>query len=60
MLFIIKEKRESELLLNNAQERYLQFLEDYPDLENRISQYHIASYLNIAPESLSRIRANLK
>ncbi len=60
MLFIIKEKKESELLLNNAQERYLQFLEDYPDLENRISQYHIASYLNITPESLSRIRANLK
>jgi len=60
MLFILKEKKEAELLLNNAQERYLQFLKDYPDLENRISQYHIASYLGIAPESLSRIRSNLK
>jgi CRP-like cAMP-binding protein len=60
MVFILKEKREAELLLNNAQERYQQFLVDYPNLERRIAQYHIASYLNITPESLSRIRAALK
>lgn len=60
MLFILKEKREAELLLNDAQERYLQFLKDFPNLEHRLNQYHIASYLRIAPESLSRIRKNLK
>lgn len=60
MLFILKEKREWELLLNNAQERYMQFLRDYPDLERRLSQYHIASYVGITPESLSRIRASLR
>lgn len=60
MLFILKEKREFEFLLNNAQQRYLQFLKDYPNLENRLSQYHIASYLGITPESLSRIRSSLK
>ena len=60
MVFILKEKREAELLLNDAQERYQQFFADYPDLETRIAQYHIASYLGITPESLSRIRANLK
>jgi len=60
LIFILKEKREAGLLLHDARERYLQFLGDYPNLENRISQYHIASYLGIAPESLSRIRANLK
>ena len=60
MLFVLKEKREAELLLDNAQERYQQFLEDYPDLEGRIAQYHIASYLGVTPESLSRIRAGLK
>lgn len=59
MLFILKEKREAELLLNDAQERYLVFLKDYPNLENRLTQYHIASYLGITPESLSRIRANI-
>jgi CRP-like cAMP-binding protein len=57
MVFILKEKREAELLLNDAQERYQQFLVDYPNLEKRIAQYHIASYLGITPESLSRIRA---
>ncbi len=60
MLFILKEKREWELLVNNAQERYVQFLRDYPDLERRLSQYHIASYVGITPESLSRIRASLR
>ena len=60
MLFILKEKREWEFLLQDAQERYLQFLEDYPDLEQRLSQYHIASYLGITPESLSRIRSGLR
>ena len=60
MLFILKEKKESELLLNSAQERYLTFLKDYPNLEKRLNQYHIASYLGITPESLSRIRSNLR
>jgi CRP-like cAMP-binding protein len=60
MLFILKEKREAELLLDSAQERYQQFLVDYPGLEKRIPQYHIASYLGIVPESLSRIRSSLK
>jgi CRP-like cAMP-binding protein len=60
LIFILKQKREAGLLLHDAGERYMQFLADYPNLENRISQYHIASYLGIAPESLSRIRAHLK
>jgi len=60
LLYIIKEKREYELLMNSAQERYLQFLEDYPNLEERLNNYHIASYLGITPESLSRIRTNLR
>ena len=60
LIFILGQKRESELLLIDARERYRQFLVDYPNLVNRINQYHIASYLGITPESLSRIRANLK
>jgi len=46
--------------MNSAQERYLQFLEDYPNIEERLNNYHIASYLGITPESLSRIRTNLR
>lgn len=60
LLYIIKEKREYELLMNSAEKRYLQFLEDYPNLEGRLNNYHIASYLGITPESLSRIRTSLR
>ena len=55
--FAIKEKREIELVTLEAKERYEIFKKEYPDLENLISQYHIASYLGISPTQLSRIRA---
>lgn len=59
-LFIKKEKREAQLLLDDATTRYQKFLTEYPDLENRVKQYHIASYLGISPVSLSRIRKNIQ
>lgn len=40
-------------------ERYQQFLRSYPSLAERIPQYHIASYVGIKPQSLSRIRKRL-
>jgi CRP-like cAMP-binding protein len=40
-------------------ERYQEFLQSYPDLAQRIPQYHIASYVGIKPQSLSRIRRRL-
>ena len=39
--------------------RYLKLQETRPDLINRIPQYHLASYLGVTPESLSRIRKRL-
>jgi CRP-like cAMP-binding protein len=60
ILFIKKEKRESALLLDDAKTRYLSFQEEYPGLETRLKQHHIASYLGITPVTLSRIRAQLK
>lgn len=39
--------------------RYLKLLEERPALCNRVSQYHIASYLGIKPETLSRIRKRI-
>jgi CRP-like cAMP-binding protein len=59
-LFMKKEKRESSLLLDSAQTRYMNFRDEYPGLENRISQRLIASYLGITPVTLSRIRARLR
>ncbi len=55
--YIIKEKREAEFLLCNAEERYLRFINDNPGIYKRIKRHYIASYLGIAPESLSRISA---
>jgi CRP/FNR family transcriptional regulator, anaerobic regulatory protein len=54
-----KTQREISLLVKNAEERYMTFRNMYPHLENKISQYHIASYLGITPVSLSRLRKNL-
>ncbi len=56
MLFVEKEKREKEFLSDDAETRYMTFLNKYPKLVKRISLYYIASYLGITPEALSRIR----
>ncbi|MCK5774945.1 MAG: Crp/Fnr family transcriptional regulator [Bacteroidales bacterium] len=58
-MFIRKEKKEISLI-RDAPQRYLTFKNEFPCLLDRIPQHYIASYLNIAPESLSRIKKNLK
>lgn len=55
--FIKKCQRESEFLQLTAKERYLSLLDRYPKIEDRVPGYHIASFLGIHPESLSRIRS---
>jgi CRP/FNR family cyclic AMP-dependent transcriptional regulator len=42
-----------------AQERYLEFLERYPQIPQRVPQHYIASYLGVSPEFLSKIRSRL-
>ena len=49
-------KRILSQLQLTASERYELFLEQYPDIEHYTRNYHIASYLGITQESLSRIR----
>lgn len=49
----------AELMVLGPKERYLKLLEDRPDLMQRVPQYHLASYLGIKPETLSRIRKQL-
>lgn len=58
--FFVKEKRERELLLLDAEKRYEIFTAEFPNVENRISQQIIASYLGIQPESLSRLKRKIK
>jgi hypothetical protein len=54
-----KTQHEIFLLVKNAAERYRVFHKIYPHLENKISQFHIASFLGITPVSLSRLRKNI-
>ncbi len=58
--WVKKEMREIRLVLNSAEERYKHFQQEHPGLEQKIPQYHIASYLGITPVALSRIRARLR
>jgi CRP-like cAMP-binding protein len=55
-IFIKSARREAHLLLGNADQRYRWFCKEYPELLERIPQYHIASFLGISPVSLSRLR----
>ena len=43
----------------STKEKYEHFVASFPQLEQRIKNYHIASYLGITPERLSRIRKSL-
>jgi CRP-like cAMP-binding protein len=54
--YMIKEKRERDLLLLDAEARYKNFLMEFPGMDQRLKQGVIASYLGIKPETLSRIR----
>ncbi|MBT6162820.1 MAG: Crp/Fnr family transcriptional regulator [Crocinitomicaceae bacterium] len=52
-------KRILNQLQLTALERYRLFLEQYPDIEQSIPNYHIASYLGMTQQSLSRVRADM-
>jgi len=54
-----QQMRINSLLGATAEERYLDFVRQYPDLTLRVPQWMIASYLGITPESLSRVRKEL-
>ncbi len=50
-------QRLNAIQFNKAEDRYKQLLTIYPDITNRIPLTHIASYLGITLETLSRIRS---
>jgi CRP-like cAMP-binding protein len=49
----------SSFYTDTPEYRYDQFVKKHPDLQQRISQYHIASYVGVKPQSLSRIRKRI-
>jgi CRP-like cAMP-binding protein len=56
-LYLQKVAREYELLALDAAERYRCTLARYPGVEDVFRQYHIASYVGVTPQHLSRLRA---
>lgn len=57
--FLMNQLRAESLLTQTAEERYVDLLDNHPDLLNRVSLSHISSYLGIKGPSLSRIRAQV-
>lgn len=57
--FAALQKRILSSLSESAKERYLSFIQMYPNIEQSVKNYHIASYLGVTTESLSRIRKEI-
>lgn len=49
----------SSLLTQNATERYLALLKKNPELVQRLSNSNLAAYLNVSPETLSRLKSRI-
>jgi CRP-like cAMP-binding protein len=58
-VFIVYENKQIETMTLNAKERYLKLKSKIPNIDALIPQYQIASYLNVSPVQLSRIRKSL-
>ena len=56
---IAKDFRIAKMLQSDAEERYRWFMEAYPDILQVAQLQHIATYLGIKPETLSRVRRKI-
>ena len=56
---IEKEPDEISLRHDDALKRYQDFIRRDPELNRRLKQHHIAGWLGITPESLSRLRKQI-
>lgn len=55
-LYVQKSRREHDLLALSAAERHARWVASNPGLDARVSRRHLASYLGVTPEHLSRLR----
>ena len=56
---LMLKKRLAEATVETPEEKYLRFIKEEPLLLQRIPLYHIAAYLSMTPETLSRIRKKI-
>lgn len=57
--FVAHQRRIIDNLCKPAKDRYSEFISTYRNIEQRVPQHQIASYLGITPEFLSQIRKKL-
>ncbi len=55
-LFIKKDERFFDQLNKDTRERFLEYVRTHPKMLQRVPQKYIASYLNIKPETFSRLK----
>lgn len=55
-LFIKKDNRYFDQLRKTTRERFLEYVKTHPQMLQRVPQKYIASYLNIKPETFSRLK----
>lgn len=55
-----QKSRKGPVISQDATTRYLEFMENYPSLINRVPLSYIATYLGVTQQSLSRIRKNIR
>ena len=58
-LFLLKSKREQNLLNLSAEERYLKLFKERPELLKVIPLKYISSYIGVTAQALSRIRKRI-
>lgn len=58
-LYLHALKKIRSFYTDQPEQRYLHFVDSYPDLQQRIPQYYISSFVGVKPPSLSRIRRRL-
>ncbi|HMU07266.1 MAG TPA: cyclic nucleotide-binding domain-containing protein [Kaistella sp.] len=58
-LYITSSSREINMLVKSPEQQYLELLESSPEWFQHIPLKHVASYLGITPQALSRIRARI-
>ncbi len=57
---VLIDKRQMSLIKQTPRERFLNFVNNHPEILQRVPQKYVASFLNIKPETFSRFKHLIK
>jgi CRP-like cAMP-binding protein len=57
--YVASQQRTMDIMSKSAEKRYTELMRSHPQMELRVAQHHIASFLGITPEALSRIKRGI-